>query len=66
MIGRLKLLDCKTNLKVLAFPFASLVIIFYMGLTFYTGYVFKTYGVMKKTNDKHKSLVMKKQIENKH
>ena len=44
MIKRFKLIDVKINLKILAFPFASALIIFYMGLNFYTGYVFKTYG----------------------
>jgi polyferredoxin len=45
MAIRLKLIDTKKSLKILAFPFASALIIFYMGLNFYTGYVFKTYGV---------------------
>ena len=45
MIIRLKLIDTKKSLKILAFPFASTLIIFYMGLNFYTAYVFKTYGV---------------------
>ena len=45
MVIRLKLIDTKKSLKILAFPFASALIIFYMGLNFYTGYVFKTYGV---------------------
>ncbi len=44
MIIRFKLIDSKKSLKVLAFPFASALIIFYMSLNFYTGYVFKTYG----------------------
>lgn len=47
MIGRLRLIDTKISLKVLAFPFASALIIFYMSLKFYTGYVFKTYGANK-------------------
>jgi hypothetical protein len=45
MIYRLKLLETKRYLKIIAYPFVSIVIIFYMGLGFYTGYVFKTYGV---------------------
>ncbi len=44
MAMRFRLLDVKLNLKIIAFPFASALIIFYMGLNFYTGYVFKTYG----------------------
>ncbi|MBU3014742.1 4Fe-4S binding protein [Poseidonibacter lekithochrous] len=47
MIYRLKLLDAKRSLKVFAYPFVSIVIISYMSLTFYTAYVFKTYGVKK-------------------
>ena len=48
MIGRFKLLEAKKVQKVLAFPFASLLILFYLGLNFYTGYVFKEYGAMKR------------------
>ena len=47
MAFRLKLLDTKKHLKIIAFPFASALIIFYMSLNFYTAYVFKTYGVNK-------------------
>ena len=47
MAFRLKLLDTKKHLKIIAFPFASALIIFYMSLNFYTSYVFKTYGVNK-------------------
>ncbi len=58
---RLKLIDTKKSLKILAFPFASALIIFYMTLNFYTGYVFKTYGVSMGHN--HSSHQMK--MENK-
>lgn len=44
MAVRFKLINSKKSLKIIAFPFASALIIFYMGLNFYTGYVFKTYG----------------------
>lgn len=47
MMGRFRLLESKRSLKVLAFPFASALIIFYMCLKFYTGYVFSTYGANK-------------------
>ena len=47
MIIRLKLINSTKALKILAFPFASALIVFYMGLSFYKGYVFKTYGVNK-------------------
>ena len=53
MIARIKLLDSTKLRKVFAFPFASLLIIFYMGLNFYTGYVFKTYGAKKKMQHNH-------------
>lgn len=52
MAYRLKLLDTKRSLKIIAYPFASIVIIAYLILQFYTGYVFKTYGV-KKSNHGH-------------
>ena len=58
MIGRLKLIDTKTSLKVLAFPFASALIIFYMCLKFYTGYVFQTYGA-KKGGHNHQAMIKK-------
>lgn len=53
LIGRLKLLETKRVLKVVAFPFAASLIIFYMGLNFYKGYVFKTYGVYKHNHTQH-------------
>ncbi len=45
MIYRLKLLETKKYLKIIAYPFVSIIIIVYMCLNFYIGYVFKTYGV---------------------
>jgi ferredoxin len=62
MIIRFKLIDSKKSLKVLAFPFASALIIFYMSLNFYTGYVFKTYGA-KQGGHNHSNHQMK--MENK-
>lgn len=44
MYFRLKLINTKRYLKLIAFPFASALIIFYMSLNFYKVYVFKTYG----------------------
>lgn len=58
MIIRFKLIDSKKSLKVLAFPFASALIIFYMSLNFYTGYVFKTYGA-KQGGHNHSNHQMK-------
>lgn len=45
MIYRLKLLETKRYLRIIAYPFVSIVIIVYMCLNFYIGYVFNTYGV---------------------
>lgn len=59
MIIRFKLIDSKKSLKVFAFPFASALIIFYMGLNFYTGYVFKTYGANKGGHN-HSKIEVKK------
>lgn len=59
MILRLRLIDTKKHLKVIAFPFASALIIFYMGLNFYKGYVFKTYGA-KKGSHNHATMQHKK------
>ncbi len=63
MIGRLRLLDTSTIRKVIAFPFASALIIFYMGLNFYTGYVFKTYGAMKRGGHSHGSHTSEKMFQ---
>jgi hypothetical protein len=52
MALRMKLLDANKYLKIIAYPFASVVIIAYLGLNFYTGYVFKTYGVSN-NHDSH-------------
>ena len=51
MYYRLKLIETKRFLKIIAYPFVSIVIIFYMFLNFYTGYVFKTYGVNKNAHN---------------
>lgn len=54
MYYRLKVLNISKKVKLLAYPFASIVIVTYMALNFYTGYVFKTYGV-KKSSHHHSS-----------
>ena len=61
MIGRLKLLESTKLRKIMAMPFASFLIILYLGLNFYTGYVFKTYGA-KKGGHNH-SAMMKKEVK---
>lgn len=57
MTARMKLLEAKKNLKIIAYPFASIVIIAYLGLNFYTGYVFQTYGVKENPNHQAASQV---------
>ena len=51
MFYRLRLIETKRYLKIIAYPFVSIVIISYMFLNFYTGYVFKTYGVSKNAHN---------------
>jgi ferredoxin len=58
MIFRFKVINSKKYLKLLAFPFASALIIFYMGLNFYTAYVFKTYGANIGYNHKNHQTTM--------
>lgn len=41
---RVKLLDVPKLRKIAAFPFAASLIIFFLGVNLYTGYIFKTYG----------------------
>jgi NAD-dependent dihydropyrimidine dehydrogenase PreA subunit len=53
MIGRIRLMESKTALKMIAFPFAAAFIIFYLWLNFYKGYVFKTYGMMHGSHGHH-------------
>lgn len=53
MFARLKLIESSHLRKTIAMPFASLVIIFYLGLNLYTGYVFKTYGAQKRGGHNH-------------
>lgn len=53
MIGRLKLLESSTIRKAVAMPFASMLILFYLGLNLYTGYVFKEYGAQKRSGHNH-------------
>jgi len=41
---RVKLLNVDKLRKIIAFPFAASLIIFFLGVNMYTGYIFKTYG----------------------
>ena len=47
MIGRFRLIKASKMKKVIAFPLASALIIFYLGLNFYKIYVYKEFGVLK-------------------
>lgn len=48
IIARLRLVEASRLRKVVAFPLASALIVFYLGLNFYKIYVFKEYGVLKR------------------
>lgn len=41
---RVKLLNVSKLRKIVAFPFAAFLIIFFLSIDIYTGYIFKTYG----------------------
>ena len=65
MINRLKLIETKRYLKIVAFPFASALIIFYMSLNFYKVYIFDTYGKINSHNHmNHKKQSKNRSIEN--
>ena len=50
---RMKLLDADKMRKVLAFPFAASLIIFFLGTNLYTGYIFSTYGAASGGHGSH-------------
>ncbi|ABB43556.1 Polyferredoxin-like protein [Sulfurimonas denitrificans DSM 1251] len=50
---RVKLLDASRVRKIVAFPFAASLIIFFLGINMYTGYIFKTYGKATSTHESH-------------
>lgn len=50
---RVKLLDVSKLRKIAAFPFAASLIIFFLGVNMYTGYVFKTYGKASSGHENH-------------
>lgn len=52
---RLKLIDTSKIRKIFAYIFASFLIFFFIGLNFYSGYVFKTYGAKKSSHAMHKT-----------
>jgi hypothetical protein len=65
IIGRIRLLESTIFRKVIALPFASALIIFYLGLNLYKGYVFKEYGV-KKSGHNHSAMIKKEVKKNEH
>lgn len=50
---RVKLLDASRLRKIVAFPFAASLIIFFLGINMYTGYIFKTYGKASSGHGNH-------------
>jgi polyferredoxin len=56
---RLKFFEATKIRKIFAFIFASSLISFYLGLQFYKGYVFSTYGVKSRGEHSHKIIQTK-------
>ena len=52
---RVKLLNVPKLRKIAAFPFAASLIIFFIGVNMYTGYIFKTYGKASSGHANHSS-----------
>lgn len=50
---RVKLLDVSKVRKIVAFPFAASLILFFLGVNLYTGYIFKTYGKASSGHESH-------------
>ncbi len=66
MFARIKLLDSTTFKKAIALPFASLLIVFYLGMNLYKVYVFKEYGVKKRGGHNHAQHQVQKGAHNGH
>ncbi len=58
IIARIKLLNASTLKKMIALPFASALIIFYVGFDVYKMYIFKEYGVQQRGHN-HSQMVKK-------
>lgn len=52
---RVKLLNVDKIRKIIAFPFAASLIIFFLGVNMYAGYIFKTYGKASNGHANHGS-----------
>jgi len=50
---RMKLLDADKMRKILAFPFAASLIVFFLSTNLYTGYIFSTYGAASRGHGSH-------------
>ncbi len=50
---RMKLIDATKLRKIFGYFFASLMILFYIGLNIYTGYVFSKYGAKSRSGHSH-------------
>ncbi len=57
MIARIRLVEASKIRKIIAFPLASALIIFYLGLNFYKIYVYKEYGVQQREHNHSKQSV---------
>lgn len=55
MIGRFKLLKSSKLRKIIAFPIASALIIFYIGFNFYKAYIIKEYGFKQQNHLMHQN-----------
>lgn len=53
---RIKLLDVSKVRKIVAFPFAASLIIFFLAVNMYVGYIFKTYGKASSGHANHRGI----------
>lgn len=60
---RIKLIDSTKLRKLFGFFFASFVILFYIGLNIYTGYIFSKYGAKQRGGHSHGSSSSKKMFQ---
>ena len=58
LFGRMRLVEATKLRKTLAYPFAAALILLYIGLNLYKGYVFKTYGINRGGHSQHRSQTM--------
>ena len=58
MIGRFRLIEASRMKKIIAFPMASALIIFYLSLNFYKIYIYKEYGFQQQSHN-HAQMIKK-------